>query len=313
MWLELHDGAARHPKVLKLARDLGVSRNMAFGYLCTLWTWVLQMAADGDLSSFDADDIELGIEFEGEAGAFIAAAVKYRLLDEGEHGLFVHDWTEHATHLKAADRKRKEREKKRRQRADDDTKSQDVPGMSPGCHVTGQDKEPMSRGVTLTDRPTDRTDQTDRRTGPQDSAKGPWDHQYEPPPEEDAPIPERRYSAAHVEYWFGTWGCHLNGKTRPLLVALSEADGISGQELSDAKGETEDKIGKLNAAYVLQCVKSGRERKLDTGSGNGRRREAAPGCAADPNVFDEYYNDDGTERTEEQHAAWEAARKGEAT
>ncbi len=155
MWIELHDSSRDHPKVVKLARRLGIPKVHAFGHLCSLWVWTLRMAPDGDLSSFDVDDIEIGAEWEGEQGALVGAMVETGLidLDSSSGGLGIHDWVEFASHLKAAKRKRDERERKRLKRLEDDKVSRDVTGQ-------GRNSGP----VTLTDRPTDRQNRQNRQT-----------------------------------------------------------------------------------------------------------------------------------------------------
>jgi hypothetical protein len=148
------------------------------GHITTLWLWTLDMAPDGDLSSFDEDDIEEGAEWIGEPGALVAALVVRKLLDETEYGLAIHDWEDTAAHLKAATRKRRERDKKRRQRAKHNNYTEvgdlspncprDVPGTNgtvPGTNGTvpgtSQGQKRVSRRPTdQTDRPTDQTDQT---------------------------------------------------------------------------------------------------------------------------------------------------------
>jgi hypothetical protein len=71
------------------------------------------MAPDGDFTSFDEDDIEIGAKWDGEPGAFVAAAKARRLLDEVPDGLVCHDWEDYSGSLKAADRKRTERAAKK--------------------------------------------------------------------------------------------------------------------------------------------------------------------------------------------------------
>lgn len=124
MFCELHDSARDHPKVLKLARDLGIPEAHAFGLVCGLWTWTLRMAPDGDLSSFDSEDIEIGCKWTGEPGALYAALIKRRLLDKTDAGDAIHDWMDFAGSLKAAKRKQQQRERKR------DGQSRDVTGQS---------------------------------------------------------------------------------------------------------------------------------------------------------------------------------------
>ncbi len=112
MWIELHDTVREHPKIAKLARRLGVPLVQAIGHVTALWCWTLRMAPDGDLRSFDSEDIEVAAMWEGPPGAFVAAAVAVRLLDARSNGHVIHDWDDYSGSLKAAERKRKERERK---------------------------------------------------------------------------------------------------------------------------------------------------------------------------------------------------------
>jgi hypothetical protein len=113
MWIEVHDSARDHPKMLKVARDLGVAKVQVLGHVVSLWLWTLRMAPDGDLGSFDHDDVAIAAEWDGDAETFIAAMLKRELLDQGEHGLVIHDWMDFAGSLKAAQRARDYRARKR--------------------------------------------------------------------------------------------------------------------------------------------------------------------------------------------------------
>jgi hypothetical protein len=147
MWIELHDSTRDHPKVLKLAKRLGVPKVQALGHVISLWCWTLRMAADGDLRSFDVEDIEIAAEWEGAAGAFVEAAIAVRLLDKGRHGFLIHDWEDYSGSLKTAQRTREWRKRKE--------KTQETPK---------RDVTVMSRDADRpTDRPTDQTDRPDMR------------------------------------------------------------------------------------------------------------------------------------------------------
>src|SRR5690349_23124357 len=119
MYVELHDGVRDHPKILKLARDLGVPNVVALGHMCSLWTWALRMAPDGDLGSFDVEDIEIGAQWAGAPGMFVSSAISRKLLDKTEFGFVVHDWSERAGSLKTAKRVAAHRARRRAGIADD--------------------------------------------------------------------------------------------------------------------------------------------------------------------------------------------------
>lgn len=83
-----------HPKLQKLRRRLG-----AEGVLCLLrlWLWAAANRCDGRLRGLDADDVEIAAQWQGQAGALVAALCELRLLERaGEAELFlIHDWSEH--------------------------------------------------------------------------------------------------------------------------------------------------------------------------------------------------------------------------
>lgn len=112
-WFKLEETFPRHPKVRKLADRLGLSMIEARGHLATLWCWVCGYAPDGDLESFDEDDIELAAEWEGERGAFIEACRQVGLIDEHEDGYEIHEWMERAESFKKARQKREQREREK--------------------------------------------------------------------------------------------------------------------------------------------------------------------------------------------------------
>ncbi len=168
MWIELHDSARDHPKIIKIARDLGLSQAVTLGHVTSLWLWTLRMAPDGDLSSFDVDDIEIGAQWEGERGAFVAAAVARRLLDETVDGIVVHDWDDYSGTLKAAIRKRNQRVRKR---AEAGETAADTERQSQDGHVTSRDAERQSQDFTQNDRTTERpNDISERQPNAQSAA-----------------------------------------------------------------------------------------------------------------------------------------------
>lgn len=167
MWIELHDTSRDHPKITDLAELLGVKTVVALGHMCSLWTWTLRFAPDGCLESFNVTAIERGAQWDGERGAFVSAAKNVGLLDGDDGALHLHDWADYAQHLKAADRKRRERIRKSSQRnnshlaemsRDTHGTNENVPPMSRDTHGTLNSCPHMSRRPDQT-RP-DQTDQT---------------------------------------------------------------------------------------------------------------------------------------------------------
>lgn len=98
-WLESHQALADHPKTRKLMRILGVSKPTAIGHLHCLWWWALDYADDGRLSRYDALDIAIGAEWEGEPADLVAALVQAGFLDRDGDTLTIHDWDDYAGKL----------------------------------------------------------------------------------------------------------------------------------------------------------------------------------------------------------------------
>lgn len=130
-YLESHQTLRNHPKTLKLARLLGVSKPAAIGHLHLLWWWALDYAEDGDLGRFDALDVAVGAEWEGDPAAFLDALVRSGFLDAGGR---IHDWGVYTGRLAAQRASNRDRQRRFRERHRDET---------------GTDK-PRNRYVTVT-------------------------------------------------------------------------------------------------------------------------------------------------------------------
>ena len=95
-WIESHTALARHPKVLRLARLLGLRVPAALGHLHLLWWWALEYAPSGDLSPFDADEIAIACMWEGETAGLLPALQQAGFLDQDG---MLHDWYEYVGRL----------------------------------------------------------------------------------------------------------------------------------------------------------------------------------------------------------------------
>jgi hypothetical protein len=106
-WIKLHANAFAHPKTLRMAKRLGVSPAAVVGHLASLWTWALEYAPQGDLASFEVEEleiaaVEIAAGWDGDDGALVHAAVGAGYLDATEAGLLhVHDWNDYAGNLLA--------------------------------------------------------------------------------------------------------------------------------------------------------------------------------------------------------------------
>ena len=115
-WFRVEPSVRTHPKIHKLARRLGVPFPHALGLMTSLWAWVTETAADGDLGSYDCEDISFAAQWDGDPKAFETALLEVRLLDRTEHGLAVHDWDERAERYERSKKEAERRQKKRSRR-----------------------------------------------------------------------------------------------------------------------------------------------------------------------------------------------------
>lgn len=131
VYCRLESSFRNHPKVRKLAKALGVRRPEARGYLSALWSWAVDYAPDGDLSSFDAEDIEFGVDWDGSQGVLVEALEQVGLLDRTAFGWEIHDWMERAESFRNATRMRERRSKKRSEQDQHATSTRSEQGRGP--------------------------------------------------------------------------------------------------------------------------------------------------------------------------------------
>ncbi len=117
VWIESHQQLANHPKLKRLARLLGVSKQAAIGFLHLLWWWALDYAPQGKIiPPFDAEDVADAVEFDGNSGDIVSALVDAGFLDRDGETLTIHDWHDYAGKLldkRESDRARKAEQRKR--------------------------------------------------------------------------------------------------------------------------------------------------------------------------------------------------------
>lgn len=109
-WIELHQSLLKHPKLIRLAAQLGVKKQQAFWNIVTLWFWALDYADSGDLSAFGPHEIAAAAEWNGDPNLFVTQLQECRWLD----GMQLHDWMDYAGRLveKRDANKRRMREKR---------------------------------------------------------------------------------------------------------------------------------------------------------------------------------------------------------
>ena len=99
-WIKSDQSLANHPKLILLARALGISKVEALGHLHLLWYWVLEYADDGELKYLDL--IPDACEWGGEHKIFLDALIQYGFIDttfdpENNYTEYhVHDWLDYS-------------------------------------------------------------------------------------------------------------------------------------------------------------------------------------------------------------------------
>ena len=81
-WIQVYSNLPRHPKVSRLADELGLTSKgvnpnvVATGMLVSLWTWAIQNAYDGDLSGCGARAIADACTWTKDPQKLVDALVK---------------------------------------------------------------------------------------------------------------------------------------------------------------------------------------------------------------------------------------------
>jgi len=96
MWISVDIGILEHPKMMRTAKELGVSRVACLGHLVSLWIFCYKSAPDGDLSHYDPQDIAIAAEWDGDAHKFYDTLVMRGWIDVDGDTVVAHDWYEHA-------------------------------------------------------------------------------------------------------------------------------------------------------------------------------------------------------------------------
>ena len=90
-------GGPEHPKVIQLARRLGVSRSHAVGLLECLWHATATHAPEGDIGRWPNVRIAIALDWEGDADALVAGLIDAGFVEvHAQARLVVHDWHDHA-------------------------------------------------------------------------------------------------------------------------------------------------------------------------------------------------------------------------
>ena len=131
-WIPSHQELSRHPKTLRLARQMGQTLPETIGQLHLLWYWCMDFAPDGDLSRHDFADVAYAMMAQAPPEELRAALLECGFLDEEGSRLMLHDWNDYGGKLILEKRAQAQRKKERRKKAEltSATCQQDVSKMS---------------------------------------------------------------------------------------------------------------------------------------------------------------------------------------
>ena len=166
-WIELHDTLPDHDKVLQVADELKMDKDLVVGKLVRLWTWAINNREDGRFKKRDADTISEIMRFKGKTDRLISALVNARLIDKLDDGYVIHDWDERvgmlmskreASRTQARERKRRQRDRERelatvvtnKKEESHASVTRDITGTSHASHAVTVPKPNISTNVDIT-------------------------------------------------------------------------------------------------------------------------------------------------------------------
>lgn len=89
-------GTVDHPKMLRLAKLLGIERWGAVGIMESLWHFTARHAIQGDIGRWPNEEIAEGIGWLGDPDKLMNALVTSRWIDTCANSrLVIHDWSDH--------------------------------------------------------------------------------------------------------------------------------------------------------------------------------------------------------------------------
>lgn len=138
-WIQVYSNLVTHPKTSKLSDLLkltskDVSPNIiATGLLISLWTWAVQNAYDGNLSSCSDRTIAEAARYKKKPESFVSALLAAGWLDPDRK---LHDWDEYANLLMEQEDSRKAKTRERVKRYREKKKTSPSTPCNAGVTVT---------------------------------------------------------------------------------------------------------------------------------------------------------------------------------
>ncbi len=117
-WIPSHQELSRHPKTLRLTRQLGQTIPETIGQLHLLWYWCMDFAQDGDLSKHDFADVTHAMMSQVEPPKLRDVLLECGFLDEEGGRLVLHDWNDYGGKLILEKRAEALRKKERRKKVE---------------------------------------------------------------------------------------------------------------------------------------------------------------------------------------------------
>lgn len=95
-WIPAYSDLTRHQKTRDAAQRLGLKahgKEAVAGYLVTLWNRAAaERIPTPDGGPIPAESIEYWAEWSGKRGAFLRALLEAGFVEQGEDGVYLHDW-----------------------------------------------------------------------------------------------------------------------------------------------------------------------------------------------------------------------------
>lgn len=89
-WIKIDISLARHPKVIRFAKELGIPPREAKHLLIDFWGWCREFAESGFIGKLEPKEIMDGIDFLGPPETFVQGLIAARLIKDG----WINDWAE---------------------------------------------------------------------------------------------------------------------------------------------------------------------------------------------------------------------------